>query len=308
MFEKIKLVVHKTPKEAVSASLVNDERVFVEPYHYLSNFSLLKFHRYLVLPIPKKLYYAVERKKIKNVNEFEFNNLSKIKEPIKNTPFNILKRNLYKQAENNIKTNLENLSENKILNLTTESFILFSWFLKEKNIDIKEIELVAPYLLEELIDRGIKGCLFNFIYKPFYPFSLERAIKLYGILYLSKESNNSTKVKFISNLQEHLQGIKHINEFNPHLLEKAIFFFKEESDYFEKVLKFPLDNLINKIVEEFLILDFLKNQIDENEIEKGKKYGFDYFLPKKNIQKDFEKKLKEYIFFEGQKCPVLSPF
>jgi len=306
--EILNVIIHGSQKEAINTALENNERVFIEPSHYLNNFMILKLHRYLVMPIPKKLYNVIDKKKIKNANVFDFNLNSKFKNPIQKTPFNILQRNLYKQSEYNIRLNLSELSETNTIHLTKESFIIFSWFLREKKeVLINDISMISSYSysLEELIKRGVKDYIYNNVAKYFYPLVLERALKLYGSLYLSKEYKNKEKICFIDSLQKHLLGINSLKEINPLFIEKAISYFEKESEYFEKVFNFPSNNLVNKIIEELKHIEFLNNLKKQT---KGNAYGFDYYIPTKDSLVDFEKKLIDYIFYGGEECPIPSPF
>ena len=307
--EKLNIVVHKTQKEAIQASLAERERVFIEPSHYLSNFSVLKFHRYLIMPVPKKLYNIADKKLVKNINVFDFNLNSKFEEPIQQTPFNILVRNVYKQAGHNIQVNLENLPETKRVHTTQEGFVLIAWFLREKDIEINSIQIFSPYeTTKELIERGVKDYIHNNVYKAFYPLSLERALKLYGILYLSKERKDPNKTYFVADLQEQLLGIRALKDFNPLLLEAALDYFEKESEYFKNILQFPPNNLVNKILEEFKHLEFLRRLEEQEHTEKSNAFTFNYFVPKKEMKRFFEKQLEKYIFFGDSVCPIVSPF
>jgi len=303
----LNIIVHQNPKEAILASLEKKEKVFIESSHYLINFLIIKLHRYLVMPIPKKLYNFTEKMENKNININDFNLYSPFKEHIIKTPFNILIRNLYKQTENMLDF-LKNSSQ-KTIHTTKEGNLLITWYIKEKNIPIENIRLYSPYQIE-IIDRGIKDYVEDMYYRRFYPLGLERLLKLYGLLYLSKEKKNENKIKFLADMQEHILSIKHPKDFNPLILEKAFEFFEKESLYFEKVLQMPLNNLVNKIIEELKKLKFLSNL---KEIEIDYAYNLKYFVPIRNQRTKFEKDIKNILIGKYNKNSlenknILSPF
>jgi len=303
----LNIIVHKNPKEAILASLGKKERVFVEPSHYLINFLIIKLHRYLVMPIPKKLYNFTEKMENKNININDFNLYSPFKEHIIKTPFNILIRNLYKQID--VLDFLKNSSQETI-HTTREGSLLITWYIKEKNIPIENIRLYSPYQNPiEIIDRGIKDYVEDMYYRRFYPLGLERLLKLYGLLYLSKEKENENKINFLADMQEHILSIKHPKDFNPLILEKAFEFFEKESIYFEKVLQMPSSNLVNKIIEEFKRLKFLSN-LEKVEIDYA--YNLKYFVPTPDQRTEFEKNIKYMLIGEYENSleneNILSPF
>lgn len=315
----LELVVYENENDALKASFRDGEKVFIHSSYRLNTFSIEKMVKGLVLPIPKDV---VALKK-KNVTVEEFDQLSGLNTSIEDTPFNILKRNLFNQIKENVEYVIDNMDESNknTLYLSQMEFVLFFWYLVEfKNkyqIDDIEVTIISDNdnvssesELENYISNGIEKFINTYVNERFYLFSLERLIKLYGLLYASKEATNEAKIFVIASFQEQLLNIKELKNLNPLLLEEIVGIFEQEVKYLASLYT-PNNNFVNKILEQLKKLQYLIQLDKEGVVKKGNDFGYDYYLIENSKIKSLKKQLKDFIFYEGEKTEdieSISPF